>query len=213
MKKILLALSALLLMLGSTSCGKSDSSEGTSQEEAQTVAQEPQDPTEIFRTRRSIRKYKPEMPSMEQIEKVVTAGTYAASGHNAQSATIVAVTSREVRDRLSDIARKVRGNESDSFYGAPAVLVVLGDKKASGSYMQDASLVVGNMMNAAHALGLGTCWVSAAKGIFESEEGKALLREWGLSDELEGISCCIIGIPDESPEPKPRKDNYVIWVK
>ena len=171
-----------------------------------------QEKMDIFLTRRSIRKYKPELPSQELLDKVLEAGTYAPSAMGKQSVTIVAVTNRAVRDQLSQLANKARGGDADQFYGAPAVFVVLADKSLSSNYLQDGALVVGNMQNAAHALGLGTCWINAAKGIFELEEGQALLKEWGLEGDLVGVACCIIGYPDESPEPAPRKDRYVIHV-
>ena len=171
-----------------------------------------QEKMDIFLTRRSIRKYKPELPPQELLDKVLEAGTYAPSAMGKQSATIVAVTNRAMRDQLSQLANKARGGEEDQFYGAPAVFVVLADKSLSSNYLQDGALVVGNMQNAAHALGLGTCWVNAAKGIFELEEGQALLKEWGLEGDLVGVACCIIGYPDECPEPAPRKEHYVIHV-
>ena len=171
-----------------------------------------QEKMDIFLTRRSIRKYKTELPSQELLDKVLEAGTYAPSAMGKQSVTIVAVTNRAVRDQLSQLANKARGGDKDQFYGAPAVFVVLADKSLSNNYLQDGALVVGNMQNAAHALGLGTCWVNAAKGIFELEEGQALLKEWGLEGDLVGVACCIIGYPDESPEPAPRKDRYVIHI-
>ena len=171
-----------------------------------------QEKMDIFLTRRSIRKYKAELPPQELLDKVLEAGTYAPSAMGKQSVTIVAVTNRAVRDQLSQLANKARGGDKDQFYGAPAVFVVLADKSLSSNYLQDGALVVGNMQNAAHALGLGTCWINAAKGIFELEEGQALLKEWGLEGDLVGVACCIIGYPDECPEPAPRKEHYVIHI-
>lgn len=211
-KWIPLTIAALLLLVGAAACQESDTNEQSSST-TETMNEETQDKTEIFLTRRSIRKYKPELPPQELLDKVLEAGTYAPSAMNKQSATIVAVTNRAVRDQLSQLANKARGGDDDQFYGAPAVFVVLGDRSVSSAYLLDAALVVGNMQNAAHALGLGTCWVNAAEGIFELEEGKALLKEWGLEGDLVGVSCCIIGYPDESPEPAPRKDNYVIHIE
>lgn len=209
-----LTLAMILLLVGATACQKTtttDQSNSTDTTE-ETMRMTTQEKMDIFLTRRSIRKYKPELPSQELLDKVLEAGTYAPSAMGKQSATIVAVTNRAVRDQLSQLANKARGGEEDQFYGAPAVLVVLADKSLSDNYLQDGALVVGNMQNAAHALGLGTCWINAAKGIFELEEGQALLKEWGLEGNLVGVACCIIGYPDESPEPAPRKERYVIHV-
>ena len=209
-----LTMAMILLLVGAAACQKTtttDQSNSTDTTE-ETMRMTTQEKMDIFLTRRSIRKYKPELPPQELLDKVLEAGTYAPSAMGKQSATIVAVTNRAVRDQLSQLANKARGGEEDQFYGAPAVFVVLADKSLSSNYLQDGALVVGNMQNAAHALGLGTCWVTAAKGIFELEEGQALLKEWGLEGDLVGVACCIIGYPDECPEPAPRKEHYVIHV-
>lgn len=168
---------------------------------------------EAIRTRRSIRAYKPELPEQALIEQVAEAGTYAASGMNAQSPIILAVTNKAMRDRLSALNAKVLGSDSDPFYGAPAVLVVLADK-ARPTRVYDGSLVMGNMMLAAHALGLGSCWIHRAKEVFESDEGKAILKELGVEGEYEGIGNLVLGYADgEYPAAKPRKDDYIRYVK
>ena len=130
----------------------------------------------------------------------------------AQSPIIVAVTDRQTRDRLAELNAAVMGGGSDPFYGAPAVLVVLADRSVP-TYLYDGSLVMGNLMNAAHAVGLGSCWIHRAKEVFDSEEGKALLKEWGIEGDYEGIGNCIIGYPKgEAPQPKARKAGYVYHV-
>ena len=166
-------------------------------------------------TRRSIRKYTPEMPKKEDLEQIIRAGLYAASGKGGQSSIIVAVTDRALRDRLMEMNRKIGGwaEGFDPFYGAPAVLLVLA-KKNTPFTVADGSLSMGNMMLAAHSLGLGSCWINRAKEAFDTEEGKALLRELGIEGEYEGVGHCIVGYPDgPAPEPKPRAEGRVFWVE
>lgn len=168
-----------------------------------------------IKSRRSVRKYKAEMPSKEVIEKIIEAGTYTATGMNRQSPIIIAVTNKEIRDRLSAANCKIGGwNEGfDPFYGAPAILIVLANKEMP-TYIYDGSMVMGNLMLAAHAEGLGSCWIHRAKEEFESEEGKQILSDLGVTGEYEGIGHCVLGYPDEeTAEAKPRKDDYVFWVE
>lgn len=118
-----------------------------------------------------------------------------------------------MRDSLSRLNARVMGTDNDPFYGAPAVLVVLADRSCP-TYIYDGALVMGNLMNAAHAVGLGTCWIHRAKEVFDSEEGKALLKSWGIEGDYEGIGNCIIGYPaQELPAPAPRKADYVHYVR
>ena len=163
--------------------------------------------------RRSIRSYKPDMVPQELIDQVIEAGLYAASGHGEQDSIIVAVTNKEVRDKLSQMNRSIMGTKSDTFYGAPVVLIVLAPKSnKNGVY--DASLIMGNLMQAAHAVGLGSCWINRAKQEFESEEGKQLLKEWGIEGEYEGVGHCILGyINGKVPPALKRKPNRVFYVK
>ena len=163
--------------------------------------------------RRSIRSYKPDMVPQELIDQVIEAGLYAASGHGEQDSIIVAVTNKEVRDKLSQMNRAIMGTTSDTFYGAPVVLIVLAPKSnKNGIY--DASLIMGNLMQAAHAVGLGSCQINRAKQEFESEEGKQLLKEWGIEGEYEGVGHCILGyINGKVPPALKRKPNRVFYVK
>lgn len=163
--------------------------------------------------RRSIRAYKTDMVKKEDIEEIVKAGTYAATGMNRQSPVIIAVTDQETRDKLSAMNAAIMGTDTDPFYGAPVVLIVLADKSRP-TYLYDGSLVMGNMMNAAHSLGLGSCWIHRAKEEFESEEGKELLKKWGVEGDYEGIGHCVIGyVEGDYPETKPRKEDYVYYVE
>ena len=165
--------------------------------------------------RRSIRKFKPELPDQEDLEKIVEAGLYAASGMGKQSPIIVAVTNKALRDRLSEMNRKIGGWSEgfDPFYGAPVVLIVLADKSVP-TCVYDGSLVMGNLMLAAHALGLGSIWIHRAKQEFESEEGKEILKKLGVEGDYEGIGHCCVGFIDGTePEAKPRRDGRVFWTE
>lgn len=166
-------------------------------------------------TRRSIRKYKPELPPKADLEKIIEAGLYAASGHGLQSSIVVAITDKKLRNRLSEMNRVIGGWREgyDPFYGAPAVLLVLADP-SSPNHVYDGSLTMGNLMQAAHDLGLGSCWINRAREEFASEEGKAILRELGLEGDWVGIGHCVVGYIDgEEPKPAPRKDGRVFWVE
>lgn len=159
--------------------------------------------------RRSVRAYKPEQVSEEALEQILKAGEYAPSGMGMQSAVMVVVQDEQTIRMLSRINASVMGSDGDPFYGAPTVIVVLADSKR-GTCVEDGSLVMGNLMNAAHAVGVDSCWIHRARETFASEEGKALLKEWGLSENYIGIGNCILGYRDcEYPEAKPRKDDYI----
>ena len=161
--------------------------------------------------RRSIRRYQSKQITREELDAVVRAGVCAPSGKNRQSAIIVAVQDKATRDELSRLNAAVLGTQSDPFYGALTVLVVLAD--ANSPYaVEDGSLVLGNLMNAAKAIGLGSCWINRAKEVFASDAGKALLKKWGVEGDWIGIGHCILGYPDEEPAMKTRKENYVTYV-
>lgn len=164
-------------------------------------------------TRRSVRKYKPDMVPQEKLDKILEAGTCAATGMGRQSPIILAVTDKAMRDRLSKMNAAIMGVDSDPFYGAPVVLVVLADKNVP-TYIYDGSLVMGNLMNAAHAEGIASCWIHRAKEEFNSPEGKQILQDLGITGDYEGIGHCILGYADgDEPAAKPRKENYVYSVK
>lgn len=166
-----------------------------------------------MKTRRSIRKYKPDMIPEDMLNRIIEAGTYAATGMGKQSPIIIAVTNKEIRDKFSKMNAEIMGVDSDPFYGAPVVLIVLADK-ARPTYVYDGSLVMGNLMLAAHAEGIGSCWIHRAKEEFESAEGKAFLKSLGIEGEYEGIGHCVLGYTDgEEPKAMPRKENYVYCVK
>ncbi|NMM63465.1 diguanylate cyclase [Clostridium sp. P21] len=164
--------------------------------------------------RRSIRKYKSEQIKDEELNAVLEAGKYAPSGANQQSALFIVIQNKDVIKKISKINTAVMGKENiDPYYGAPTVILVLADK-TKVTPVEDASLALGNMYNAAYSLGLGSCWIHRTREMFESEEGKKLLKEWGVEGDYIGVGSCILGYPDcELPKPAPRKDNFVIMVK
>ncbi len=164
--------------------------------------------------RRSVRKYTAEMPKREDLEQIIEAGLYAASGKGGQSSIIVAITDKGLRDRLMEMNRKIGGwaEGFDPFYGAPAVLLVLAKK--CPYTVADGSLSMGNMMLAAHALGLGSCWINRAREEFDTEEGKEILRSLGIEGDYEGVGHCVVGYPaGELPKAAPRKDGRVFWAE
>ncbi|MBR3296926.1 MAG: nitroreductase [Firmicutes bacterium] len=170
---------------------------------------------ECLKTRRAIRKFKPDAVPQELLDQVIEAGLYAPSGKGGQSAIIIAVTNKEKRDELMKVNRDIGGwgEEYDPFYGAPAVLIVLADKSLPFT-RYDGSLVMGNLMNAAHAVGLGSIWIHRAFEEFEGDWGKAFLKELGIEGDFEGVAHCAIGYTDgEEPAAKPRNDGRVFWVK
>lgn len=167
---------------------------------------------EVIKSRKSTKAFLDKEVPLELIEQIVEAGTYAPTGRNLQSPIIVAVTNKAVRDYLSKMNASIMNANTDPFYGAPVVLIVLANKDVN-TYIYDGSCVMENLMLAAHSLGLGSCWIHRAKEEFESEEGKALLKEWGIEGNYEGIGHVIIGYNKVESVSKPRKDNYVYYIK
>lgn len=155
------------------------------------------------------------MPSKNDIEQIIEAGLYAASARGSQSAIIVAVTNKELRDKISTDNCKIGGWDKsfDPFYGAPVILIVLADKNWANR-VYDGSLVMGNLMLAAHSIGLGSIWIHRAKEEFEMPEYQKLLKNMGIEGEWEGIGHCSIGFIDgDAPKPAKRKDNRVFWAE
>lgn len=162
--------------------------------------------------RRSIRKYRADMIPSDIIDRICEAGIYAASGKGNQSPIIIAVTDKALRDKLSAMNARIMGVDFDPFYGAPVVLVVLADRSFP-TYIYDGSLVIGNLMLAAHSEGIGSCWIHRAKEEFDSEEGKAILKDLGIDGDYEGIGHCVLGYTDgPQPDAAPRKENRVYHV-
>lgn len=168
----------------------------------------------VLESRRSCRNFKPDMIKEEELQAILKAGTYAATGMGKQSPIIIAVTDKKKRDEIMEENRKIGGwgEGFDPFYGAPVILIVLA-KKEVGTHVYDGSLVMGNLMNAAESLGVASIWIHRAKEEFESDFGKALLQKLGITEEYEGIGHCALGYAAEpAKEAAPRKENYIYRV-
>ena len=170
---------------------------------------------ENIMTRRSVRKYKPDMVDKETIEKIVEAGLYAPSGHGMQSSIIIVVTQKEMRDAIAEENRKIEGWKEgfDPFYGAPVILIVIANKKSPNA-IYDGAVTLENMLLAAHSLGLGTCWVHRARQEFESDFGKKLLEKLNITGDFEGIGHMALGYADcEPPKAAKRKPSRVYYIE
>ena len=168
---------------------------------------------EEMKTRRSIRKFKPDMIPQDILDRIIEAGTFAANGRGAQNTIIIQVTNKEIRDEIAKKNADIMGSNTDPFYGAPVILIVLG-KKDWPTHVYDGSLVMGNLMLAAHDLGIGSCWIHRAKEEFERPEYQQLLKKLGIEGEWEGIGHCAVGYIDgEAPKAAKRKDNRVFWIE
>ncbi len=164
-------------------------------------------------TRRSVKNYKPDPVPDELLDQILTAGTWAASGKNVQAAKMVLLTDPGMIARLERLNAAVLGAPgTHPFYGAPAVVVVFADRRMF-TYVEDGSLVLGNLMLAAHSLGVDSCWVHRAREEFASPEGHALMAEWGVPDSYDGIGHCLLGYgAGEYPAMRPRKPDYILKV-
>ena len=168
-----------------------------------------------MKERRSIRKFMSDLPSKTDLEQMVEAGLYAANDMEKQATKIIVVTNKDLRDKISEMNRKIGGWDDgfDPFYGAPAMFIVLAEKDWRNK-IYDGSLVMGNLMLAAHSLGLGSIWIHRAREGFESDEGKEILKSLGIEGEWEGIGHCAVGYMDgELPKPAPRKDGRIVWAE
>lgn len=168
-----------------------------------------------IKERRSIRKYRQDPLPQELIDQIIEAGLYAASARGSQNTIIIQVTEKQMRDKIAEMNCKIGGWEEgfDPFYGAPAILIVLG-RKDWPNRVYDGSLVMGNLMLAAHDLGVGSCWIHRAKEEFETEWGRELLKSLGIQEEYEGIGHCALGYADGAyPQAPPRKENRVYYIK
>lgn len=163
--------------------------------------------------RRSCRKFKVEQIKDEELQAILEAGKYAATGKGLQSPKMVVIQNPEVIAKLSKWNADIMGVTSDPFYGVPTVILVLADATRPTA-VQDGSLVMGNLMLAAHSIGVASCWINRAKEEFATEEGKALLKQWGIEGDYIGVGHCVLGYPAvDLPKPAPRKDDYVVFVK
>ena len=170
------------------------------------------DVLKCLKERRSIRKYKKQQITDQELEQILEAGMYAPTALGMQSPIMVVVQDPETIQTLSKMNAAVMGADSDPFYGAPTVVIVLADRSRP-TYVEDGSLVMGNLMNAAFSLGVDSCWINRAREVFDTEEGQALLKKWGIQGDYAGIGNCILGYRDcELPDPKPRKADYIYRV-
>ena len=166
----------------------------------------------VLRERRSVRSYRKEQIKPEELDAILEAALWSPSGMGRQPAVMVAVQDPETIAYLSRRNAEILGRpDSDPFYGAPTVVVVLADPSAN-TWLQDGSLVMGSLMNAAWSLGVASCWINRAMELFDRPEGKALLKKWGLPESLRGVGHCILGYAQEIPAPKPRKEGYIVRV-
>ncbi len=168
----------------------------------------------VLETRRSCRKFKPDMVKEEELKAIIRAGTYAPTGMGKQSPIIIAVTDKALRDEISEENRKIGGWDEgfDPFYGAPVILIVLADK-AVATHVYDGALVMGNLLNAAESLGVGGIWIHRAKEEFESDFGKSILKKLGIEGDFEGIGHCALGYAEgPAAAPVARKENYVYCI-
>lgn len=170
---------------------------------------------EVLRNRRSVRKFKSEQIKEEELNAVLEAGTFAPTGKGTQSPQIVAVQNAEVVAKLVKMNAKVLGTDTNPYYGAPTIILIFATKLACSDLIGilDASAVTTNLLNAAYAAGLGSVWINRCKEMFESEEGKALLKEWGLPEDVTGVASIALGYADcENPEAKPRREGYILKI-
>ena len=165
-----------------------------------------------MKERRSVRAYKKEQITEKELDLVLEAGTYAASGMGRQAAKMVVVQDEETVKLLSKLNAEVMGTTADPFYGAPTIVIVFADSNVP-TYVQDGSLVMGNLMLAAYAVGLGSCWINRAREVFLGEEGKKLMAKWGIPENYIGVGHCALGYAEgDLPKAKERKADYILKV-
>lgn len=161
-------------------------------------------------SRASCRSFRGEQISISELREVLAAGSHAPSGMNRHSARAVAVQDPDKIKLLSQLNASVMGGSGDPFYGAPTVIVVMADSSVP-TYIEDASLAIGNMLNAAYSLGLGSCWIHRAKEEMASPEGKRLMKEWGIDPSYIGVGNVILGYPAETlPETKTPREDFAL---
>ena len=168
---------------------------------------------QTIRSRRSCRAYKPEQITNEELEAVLGAGTYAASAMGKQSAKIVVVQDAATREKLSRMNAAIMGKDCDPMYGAPTILLVLVPRTFPLGDL-DGAAVLTNLCNRAYAAGLASCWINRPQFMFETNEGREMLKRWGVEGDWRGVGSVAVGHPAApDPEAKPRKENYCYIVK
>lgn len=169
-----------------------------------------------LKTRRSIRKFKDKQISDEDLQAILEAGTYAPTALRMQSPKIIVIQNPETIKEFSDWNRSYYPidvpDDLDPFYGAKTILIVLANGKMP-TFVEDGASVITTLVNAAHAVGVGSCWIHRAREEFSSEKGKALLKEWGIPEKYEGVGHVALGYPDmDLPKPRPRKEDFIHYV-
>lgn len=176
---------------------------------------------EDLKSRRSVRKFSEKVVSRDDLEKILEVATYAPTGLGAQSPKILVIQRKDIIDRISkwnlsyfpeDIKEQL-DDDYNPFFGASTLIIVLADGNAH-TCVEDGSLVIGNILNAAHAIGIGGCWIHRAREEFDSLQGKELLKVWGIPENYIGIGHVILGYPASDFEPRitPRKDDYIVYL-
>lgn len=166
-----------------------------------------------IRERRSIRRFLEKQISDDELKSVLDAGTWAATGHGTQDPWIVAVQNPQLMQRLSAVNAEIMGITSNPYYDAPTIVLVFASAD-NYNRERDASLVLGNMMLAAHSIGLASCWINRVDEMFKRDELKALLKEWGLPDGLVGVGSLALGYAASQPRTvKERKTDYYRVIK
>lgn len=170
------------------------------------------DVIECLKTRRSVRAYSPRQVEEDKLAAILEAGTYAASGAGKQPGKIVVVQDKDDLAELERLNAAVMQSSGHPFYGAPTVCVVLVDAAKAVTPVEDGSLIIGNLMNAAHSVGVDSCWIHRARQVFESPEGKALLKKWGVEGDYIGVGHCILGYRAEGQNPAaaPRNEDFIV---
>jgi nitroreductase len=168
---------------------------------------------QTLKKRRSIRQFQDKQVSEADLRTVLEAGTYAPSGKGAQSCIIIAVQNKEDVAALTRMNAAILGANTDPYYGAPTILLILADRSAA-TPVEDGSAVTTYLLLAAEAVGLGACWINRERQMFDSEEGKAMLRKWGVSGDYLGVAACSLGyVAGERKEPASRKADYFRIIK
>ena len=173
------------------------------------------DALEVLKGRRSIRKYKEEQIKDEELKQVLEAGIYAPTGHGTQSPLIIAVQNKDDIALINKLSSRIMGRDGLAYYGAPTIILVFYTELAMNDYIGvlDASSACTNMLNAAYALGLGSCWIHRCKEVFETKEGKSLLKKWGVTNKVVGVASMALGYPDIEPMLKPRREGQIKIIK
>ncbi len=170
------------------------------------------DTLQVLKKRRSVRAYEERPVARALLEEILEAGLYAPTGRDNQKVVMVVVEDPLTLRHLEKMNAQVLGApDAHPFYGAPMAIVVLASTEAP-TWLEDASLVMGNLMNAAAALALGSCWIHRGREMFQTEEGRAYLKKWGLDDAYTGVGICILGhIRGQAPEAHARKEGRIIF--